>query len=490
MIKDLLLHGWKAQVRAPYWQRSLAVNILFGLLVAYMMLNLLVLGFFLDVILEEAMPDADPYSTVSGALLYVFLADLIFRFFLQSFPMMDVYPYLLLPVRKEHLFHYLLLKSVFNVFNLLPFLFFVPFAGKVVFPELGASAGWAWLMAIIGLTLFNNYAAFYLKRQFNVRPLAVFLALGLIFLLGAADWQGLINASEVFRAAIEAVVYSPYLAALPFILASGVYLALYRAMHYYTYLDAFSSRGEAAGTTHDFAFLKRLGSVGAYMQLELRQIWRNKRPRIQLLMSVILLFYPLLGLDYLEEGRYGFMLFFWVLSIGFPMVNYGQYLFAWESPYFDFLMARNVSLREFIEAKYYLLAGFNGIVAAPCLLYGLIDPLFLFVVPAVALFNAGVNVYFVLYIATYNSQRIDPTKGDYLNWEGVGASQFLMIIPFFLLPIFFYHLFSFFGGMYAGLGSLAAAGLLGIVSRRFVLALIFRQFATRKHVLASNFKKK
>ncbi len=490
MIKDLLSHGWKSQLRAPFWQRSLAINILLGLLVAYLMLNLLVLGYFLDFILEESMPGTDPFTFVNGALLYVFLADLIFRFFMQSFPVLDIQPYLLLPIRKSKLFHYLLLKSVFNVFNLFTLLFFIPFAAKVVFPAVGAAAGWAWLAAIVLFTLINHYAAFYLKRQFNVHPGLVFLLLAGMVLVGIADWQGLLNLAEMFQGGIEALLQAPFLLAVPLLLLAGIYLVQYRAMNQYTYLDALAGKKEmAAADTRDFDFLKRLGGVGTYIQLEMQQIWRNKRPRTQLMMSFILLLYPFFSLEYIEGGGMWFALFFWILAIGFPMANYGQFLFSWESPHFDFFMARNVSFEEFLDAKYYLLAGFNFIVAVPCLLYGLIDPIFLLIAPAAALFNAGVNVYIVLYIATYNGRRIDPNKQSYMNWEGVGASQFIMIIPFLVLPILLYLLFDYIGGQYMGFASLAVAGILGLAGKRFLLPLLIRQFEGRKYALVSSFKK-
>ncbi|MCB0588486.1 MAG: hypothetical protein KDD06_24555, partial [Phaeodactylibacter sp.] len=156
MIKDLLLHGWKSQVRSPFWQRSLAINILLGLLIAYLMLNFLALGFFLDVILQDAFPGESPFTLFNGFLLYTMLAGLAFRFLMQSFPVLDIQHYLLLPIPKRSLFHYLLIKSVFNVVNVMPLLFIVPFAGKVVFPEAGSTSGWAWIGLLLAIVLFNN----------------------------------------------------------------------------------------------------------------------------------------------------------------------------------------------------------------------------------------------------------------------------------------------------------------------------------------------
>ena len=45
MIK-LLVHHWKEKQRSPFWQKSIALNIILGILCLYMLLNVLALSFF------------------------------------------------------------------------------------------------------------------------------------------------------------------------------------------------------------------------------------------------------------------------------------------------------------------------------------------------------------------------------------------------------------------------------------------------------------
>ena len=57
---------------------------------------------------------------------------------------------------------------------------------------------------------------------------------------------------------------------------------------------------------------------------------------------------------------------------------------------------------------------------------------------ACALFNLGVNSFVLMFSATYNVKRIELTKGAFFNYEGVGANQFVMLLPLLLIPIFIY----------------------------------------------------
>jgi len=232
MIRQLLRHSFLAQVRSPFWERGLIVNILIGLLALYLLLNFLAVGYFLDVILGEAFSGQDIIEVANGFLLYTLLAGLITRFLAQSFPVLHIRPYLLLPLRRSRLYHYVLIRSVFNVVNLMPLVVALPFAFKAVYKQLGSAGGTAWLATVLALSFFNHYLAFYLKRQFNLRPLAI---IGLLLLLGgliAIDLQGFLPLSDLFGQGISAITANPALVLLPFALPAIAYRLLYRALHY------------------------------------------------------------------------------------------------------------------------------------------------------------------------------------------------------------------------------------------------------------------
>ena len=90
MITRFLSLEWKQFFRSSYWQKSIALNILMVFLALYFILMFLGLGFGLYPILKEQFPNTDPLIMVNSFLFYWFLGDLMFRFFLQKLPAMQI----------------------------------------------------------------------------------------------------------------------------------------------------------------------------------------------------------------------------------------------------------------------------------------------------------------------------------------------------------------------------------------------------------------
>src|SRR5690625_4599968 len=119
MIKHFIKLEWKQFTRSSYFQRNLIIKILLIFLAVYFFLSFLTLGVGTYFLLEEQFPYEDPLVLVSYYLVYWFLLDLIGRFFLQSLPILNVKPYMGLPVKKYKLLHYLLGKSIISFYNVL-----------------------------------------------------------------------------------------------------------------------------------------------------------------------------------------------------------------------------------------------------------------------------------------------------------------------------------------------------------------------------------
>ncbi len=488
MVKWFLLHEWKAKIRSPFWQKSIGINIVLGLLAAYLGLNMLALGFFLDVMLLDAFPERPPFDIFNQYLLYYLLADLLMRFFLQQFPVFDLQRYLLLPVKKSKLFHFLLLKSIPTFFNVLPLFFIIPFAVKVVFPGYAILTALTWLVLVLSLVLINNFVAYYLKKTFSLQPLVSIGVIALLAGLAYLDFRGLLPLSAFFAAALEGVLRQPALIIAPLTILAGVYVFLYSVFQRYAYLDAqVNARRRIASSGQNFEVLDRLGKIGQIIQLDINLIWRNKRPRTMLLMAVVFFFYPFIFLDMMDSP--GWMIFVGIIVTGMTMANYGQFLLSWESSFFDLLMGRNFSMREYFEAKFFLFTGMVTFFTLFSLLYGFLNLQLPLIFLAVALYNIGVNSFVTMYFSTYNTKRIDPERQAFFNYEGVGASQFLYVIPLFLGPILIYLPFGASGYPYAGLAAIALCGLVGILFRNQLLDALTNQFRARKYIITSGFKK-
>jgi len=97
VLKWFLNHQWKQARRSPFWQKSLAINIVLGFFVLLILLELLGLGLLLNTILSERYPDQDLVMIFNSVLLYYLAIDLILRYLMQSLPVMAAEPYFHLP---------------------------------------------------------------------------------------------------------------------------------------------------------------------------------------------------------------------------------------------------------------------------------------------------------------------------------------------------------------------------------------------------------
>lgn len=489
MFRKLLYLDIISRIRSPFWQKSIGINIVLVLLALYLMLSFLGLGFILDDLLTEIYPDADPLQMFNRFFLYYLIFDLVMRFFMQNLPVTDIQSYLLLPIRRSKLVNYLLIKSIPNFFNLLPLLFLFPFLFKVVLPSWGAAA-WTWLLTGLLFILINHLSALLMKRSFMLRPLP---ALGLVLAIitvAYLDFRGMLPFSEAFGNWLEWTAANSWSLVVPIFLFAGLYFISYRIFYQNIYLDQLTrSNQQEADDSRRLDWLGRFGKIGRLIQLDLQLIWRNKRPRILAIMSVFLLLYPLIILQDGLEGKLGLAVFVSVFTTGLFMINYGQFMLAWESSFFDFLRVRQISIKEYFEGKFYLF-GLTIIVALiVSMLYGFIYPVLPLFFLAGALFNLGVSSYILMFTSTYNVRKIDLGKGAFLNWEGVGAAQFLLILPIIVLPMLIYWVFSLWGGVYFGLGGLSLIGIVGIVLKEPILHALSRQFESRKYIMTSSFKK-
>ena len=158
MYALLVKQQWQKALRSKYFSQGWGVKILAGFLVLYFSATFLFLGFALPEIIGDLKPEAHSVTKVfSEFLLYYLLADLVIRFFIQDLNVLSVRHYLLQPIRKSTVIHFLLSSSLFNFFNLFPLFFILPFVFRGALPDLGAAGATCWFISMLGLVKFNHY---------------------------------------------------------------------------------------------------------------------------------------------------------------------------------------------------------------------------------------------------------------------------------------------------------------------------------------------
>ncbi|WP_210462624.1 DUF5687 family protein [Rufibacter roseolus] len=493
MIRLLLSHQWKEATRSSVWQKNLAVNLVLGFFMLLLLLYVVVLSAFMDVIIEKAWPDKDPVAVINGALLYYFLFDLAFRFFMQELPVLGIQPYLHLPVGKGKLVHFVLWKSITSFFNYMSLLLFIPFALKVLPEVYGLGGAWMWVLGLFLITLINNFLTLYFKRQLVEKPLVTFGFLLAIVALATLDYLNLISVGAASGSFFRALGQNPVWVLVPVALLVAVYLLNYRFLIAHTYPEEMRiSKQSKVGTSAEIGFLQRFGELGTLIGLELKLIMRHKRPKSTTMMSVLFLAY---GFIFYTQEMYtkGFamLIFPGIFMTGFMMLSYGQFVPGWQSAHFDALLTKRLSPYTFYLGKFWMFVPACTIAYLVTLLYGLMPGSggkIMLINTACFLYNIGVNTFVVLYLSTYNKKRIDLSKSASFNWQGVGASQFILMLPALLLPILVYLPFGLMDKPWWGIAAVGIIGLLGFLFHRQLLGIVVNRFQREKYAIAAGFR--
>jgi len=490
MIIEFIKLRMRETARSATWDRNTAINIVFALFMLYMVVCFLFIGLFLDRILMQSFPGYDPVTLLNMGLLYYFGVELIVRFLMQSTPAMSITPFLHLPVKRSSLIHLLLARSVIGPVNYISFIIFIPFAIRAVSVMYSGAAAIWWLLSLFLLVLFVIYINLYIKRQMVVKPV-VSLSCGLAFIaMIVLDILGVFSLSEVSSMLFGAVLVQPLWILAPVALVASAYLLNLRFLMTNSYPEEIDSTvHKKQVTVQKLGFMSRFGQVGELMGLELKLMMRHKRTRSFLYMAPMFIFFGLIFYtNPVYKNSMAFLTMAGIFVTGFKMLNHGQYLVAWEGKFFDGILTRKGSLLDYFRAKYYLLVSFcivSYIITTPYVYFGM---KILWIQTACFLFNIGVSACIILWFSQFNRKRIDLASGSAMNWQGVGAAQFLFMLPVMILPMLITGILSRFGLGDWGLAALAILGIIGVLCHKWIIQAICRGYAQAKYAQAEGFR--
>ncbi|MDN5284473.1 MAG: hypothetical protein JWR38_747 [Mucilaginibacter sp.] len=491
MISTFIRHELKAFWRSKNTGKSVAIRVVMGILILYLLINVLIVGFLLDKILEGVFPNEDLVKSFCGIILIYFLFDLLMRLQLQELPTLRVQPYLHLPIKRNSLVRYLALSAVLSMFNLWPFILFLPFVFKIVVTDLGILVSLAFVAAIIGLTVFNNYLALYIKRRSNLNGWIFLMAAAVLILITTCDFKWhLYSLRDISYSFFGQLTKTPALAVIPFALGVVMYYFNFLYLKRNLYLEELTAhKVKIYKSSTDIPFLSRFGAVGDLVANEIKLVLRNKRSRSSLIMGLFFMFY---GLIFYTNSHYGegFKVFVGMFMTGIFIINYGQFMFSWQASHFDGLLVGKISFTDFLKAKYLLFTVVSTVaflLTTPYVYFGWRVLMIHFIM---YLWNIGINTTMVLFFANRNFKRIDLSKGASFNWEGVGATQLLLSFPLILAPYLIYGPFAIFKHPDIGLALLAAIAIIFILTRTFWIKQLEADFNTKRYQIAEGFRNK
>lgn len=456
-----------------------------GFFGVYMLLVLAGMGAGIYFILRKAVPDQSPMWTLSLYLIYWVLIELFLRYFMQKLPVMDIKPFLVTPVKKSSIAHYILGRSAASMYNLLALFFFVPLCIVLLFQGYAALPVFLWLVSMMAIVLTINY----LNLLINKSNVALTILATVLVVSYALDYFGIFSVKEVFGPIFHALYAYPITVLVPLALMVIMYYINYKYLNDKLYLDAKLKAKKAEAHTSDLAWTKRFGDLGTFLQLDLKMIWRNKRTKSQVWISLLFVFY---GLIFYTQEIYASMMpmkaFLGVFMTGIFLSNFGQFIPAWDSSYYSMMMSQNIPLRKYLESKALLISVsviFMFLLTIPYVYFGWEALAINF---GCALYNLGVNIPVILFFGSFNKKRIELDQSPFGNMQGTSANQFLIMVPVLIVPILIFTLFYYLISLEVAVIVLCVLGLAGFALRNTLLDKVTEQYRKKKYGMIAGFK--
>ncbi|HBL76037.1 MAG: hypothetical protein A2W90_11515 [Bacteroidetes bacterium GWF2_42_66] len=488
MKQNLFLFSWREFTRSASFGKSLGTKILLSFLALYFFATFFILGMSLGDILPEKFPNDDPVFIFNGFLLAYFGVDLIIRQLMQALPTIQIKPLLVINIKRSRIIRYLLGRSVFNFFNILPLFFLVPVCFTLVAPEKGTMPAIFWFFSLILLIISSHYLSTWLKWKFNESNYGFYVFVAVIAAIFAIDYFGLADFRKLFASYLQMVIEKPFSILAVLALPPVFYMLNFRYLKSNLYLNLIDS-GKKDEKIRDFSWLNNLGEYGKFIALDLRLIWRNKRPRSQAMMTLLFLFYGLLiyRTDGKEVPDFVFVLGGLFLTSLFS-ISYGQFFPAWHSRYFPLLMTQNMRMKQFLHSFYILNVVICGLFYLLSLPYAFMHVKIIYIHLVMLFYNLGINIYLIFLFGLFSKKAVDLGGSSMFNYQGVGVSQWLMGFPLFVGPILLFSLLKLIGGTVFAFAFLGTLGLLGILLQPVLINYFAKAYLNKKHELIKNYK--
>ena len=488
MIKHFINLEWKQYFRSSYWQKSIVINKLLIFFALYFVGIFLFMGAFLFKIIGKATPDEDPFLVVNNYIFYWFIGDVLMRFFLQKLPVMSVKPLLTLPIKRSTIVNFVLGKSALNFFNFLPLFAIIPFSISLLKNGYASSLVLTWLAAMVMIILIINFLNFIVEAFSAETELSFLPVIALVGVLFGLDYFNILPMRSLVGDGLIYIANNPVFILFPLGILAIAYVYNFKILKEKLFLDSSLKSKVAEVKVADLSWTNRFGDIAPFMQLDLKLIWRNKRTKS---MTMLLIIGVLYGLFFYPQPMYREMEFMFafigIFSTGFFLINFGQFIPAWDSSYYKMLMSQNIKYEQYLRSKFILMIMSVVILFVLGIPYVYFGWKILIAHFAAAIYNIGVNSHVILWGGSFNRKKIDLDKKAAFNYQGTGAVQWLIGIPLMLVPMGLFALINWLLGFEIAIATLIVLGVSGIILHKKLMRFITQKYLDSKYKMIDAF---
>lgn len=392
----------------------------------------------------EMFPNREPYHVMNGSiLLFILMIDMLIRIPLKT-PTQEVKPYLLLPVKRNRIIDFLLIRSGMSLINLFWMFFFLPFAALTITRYWGLSGVFAYLSGIWLLFLINNFWFFLCRTLFD-RHWA-WILLPVTFYAGLVCLLVIPENSPLMMAGMN--LGDGYITGnlLYFLGTIAVLVLLWWVNRMVISRSIYSELNKVKDTRirriSEYRFLDRYGEIGEYMRLELKLLLRNRRCKssLQSILLAIVLFSGTLTLSSAYDGMF--------LNSFVTMYSYSMFgtiillqLLSFEGNYIDGLMTRKESIHNLLKAKYYTYCFAQIIPFALMIPAIMMEKVSLLSAFAWSFFTIGFTYFGLFQLSAYNKQTVPLNEKLSMRQTNSGLQIVVSLITL-SFPLMLFHTLS------------------------------------------------
>ncbi len=406
-----------------------------------------------------------------------------------TLPVVDIIPLLTLSIKKKRISRYVVNKSFFSFFNLAPWYIVLPFAFNVLPDYYSIPHIMGWLSTILGMVLIDHLTAIFVKRSAPSKQQFIMLLYIVGIIIFIISFYDFLPVSKWFGQYLFFILNNPLYGIIPILISIPLYLLNVKSIHENLYLDSGILPTEKKQNGYNFSWTSKFGQLGTYLSLELKMITRNKRAKTALFGAVFLLLYGFIAYKNptIEKQEF-FLVLIGLLITGSFSISYGQFTPAWHSQYYSFLMTRNVGTKDMLNTQYFLFITATIIALIFSTIYLIFGVKILMVNAVMALFNIGFTSHLVLWMGSFSSKPIDLSQSSFMNYQGTGASQWIMSLIIILVPILLFVLLNYLIGATLSYGVFATIGILGAVFHNNLMNIIIKRYNENKHRMIFAYK--
>lgn len=434
---------------------------------------------------EEGM---DPFQGFFKYAIYLWLGDLVIRYFFQKMPTTLVKPLLIQNVRKKTIVNYCLTKSALSFFNFVNLFMGVALLLLLVLEyKVGFVTSFVFALSFTVFFWANNFLVQLLNHvnKFALPFLVVFA--GVL----ALDYFKFVEVTAYTKYFFEALYNYPFLIVVVAAYLIALLVACYRFYFKNLSLDSAVVVKKEIYKYYDLNFLNRFGRLAPFLKLDLKLLTRNKRTRTVLMMSALFLLY---GLIFFTMDMYKSNDFFTILAAimitgGFMML-FGQYVPSWDSSYYPLMMTQNIPYRTYLESKWLVMVLgtlVSIVLASFYLFFGLQTYL---IIVAVGFYNIGWNCYMSLITGAFVRSKIDlsSNKNAFGDSKAFSVQTLLLSIPTLAIPMVLYLILTAFLPFNTAIIVFIAIGLVGILLKKPMFNLIENLYKSQKYKTIKAYK--